>query len=109
MLYNLFTHQFRQKLKRLVRASSPREAKVLAVKVSPLFSLTAAAIVLLGLPQYGYPTLVAVFAGALVLGAGLAFVLSEWVLQLLFFLTLEANDRLELPPKRVGDRDGIDG
>lgn len=92
MTPDLFTREFRKKLKHLVRTASPTEARALAVKISPIFSLLFGAIVLLHIGNYSYLTLVFVLASSVLLGALLAYRYARLVLWIMRPLTLYGND-----------------
>jgi|SRR6188768_1511144 len=91
---DLFTRRFRKWLKNEVRTCSPAQAKVLSVKLSPIFSLTVGAVVLLNWETYTYQTLIVVMGIALILGGLFAYAASPWIMKLMWLLTLEAHDRL---------------
>lgn len=94
MLGEVFTYSFRKRLKRLVRVSNGQEAKALAVKISPIFSLTLGSCVLLYIEKYSYLTLVVVFCSALALGVLVSYRYSRFVLLVIRVFTAEPKDFL---------------
>lgn len=88
----IFTTAFRQKLKRMVRTPSNAQAPMLAVKISPIFSILAAALILLNLEQYNYFTFALVLLLAVTAGALLAYLAPKVVLGPMHLLTLEPQD-----------------
>jgi hypothetical protein len=72
-LYNLFTERFRVRLRLLARDARGGEARKLAAKVSPLFSVFLAIFALGYFPSYGYGTLLLLFLGVVSAGAVLAY------------------------------------
>ena len=92
----IFTAAFRRKLKRMVRVTAHVEAPMLALKISPIFSIIGAALVLLKIERYSYLTFTLVLLLAVASGAILSYCMPKVVLWPMRLLTLEPKDLIAL-------------
>ncbi len=105
MLLQLFTPAFRVRLRHLARTVVGREARILAAKVSPLFSAFGAVFALQFFPDYSYVTLALVACTALVLGAAVAVVMPAPFIMLLRSIAADPCEVVLWEPRKESPRD----
>jgi hypothetical protein len=105
MLLQLFTSSFRRRLVYLARTVKGREARLLAVKLSPLFSVFGVVFSLQLFPGYGYLTLAWLASVVLLLGAVVAFAVPAPFIMLLRFIAVDFNEVVLWRGRGGGRRD----
>jgi hypothetical protein len=91
MWWQLFALAFRRRLSHLARTVDEREARILASKLSPLFSVFGVLFVLQLLPGHGYLALALVASSILLLGAVVAFAVPTPFILLLRIFAADPN------------------
>ena len=104
MWWQLFTHEFRVKLRLLARNAAGREARVLAAKVSPLLSVFGGLFSLQFFPGYGYAIFASVVVAAIALGALAAYSVPWPFIMLLRFIAADPSDVVLWGKRKKGTR-----
>ena len=89
----------------LARTVEGREARILAAKLSPLFSTFAVVFALQLFPGYGYVTLALLAAAVLLLGAMVAFVVPTPFILVLRIIAADFNEVVLWRGRAAGRRD----